>query len=354
MNVLLITGEYPPMPGGIAGYTAALRSHLDDAGVQTIVMSRAISSADIRVESWGWDTGARIREVIAGNGIDVVHIQYQSGAFDMHPAINLLPRTVKTPVVTTFHDLRVPYLFPKAGPLRRLAVKRMARWSSAVIVTNPADKRLLAASSIDPEVIHLGPSLPAPDVVPEPGDAVGFFGFPSAQKGFDILLQALSRIPSAQRPPLKIVGSKPPVTGAHGYFSERDVDRRALELGVQVMWTGFLEPERAISELASCRVIAFPFPAGATLRSSALIAATQARRPVIVTRPHVDGDLDGLDEMPQICLVDRDDTEEIRRMIQSTPEPCAGFANLPLSFTWPEIARQHRDVYLRLTGRQAH
>ena len=40
---------------------------------------------------------------------------------------------------TTFHDLRPPYLFPKAGPLRDYVTHRLARASDAVIGTNGSD-----------------------------------------------------------------------------------------------------------------------------------------------------------------------------------------------------------------------
>ena len=44
------------------------------------------------------------------------------------------------PVVVTFHDLRVPYLFPKAGRLRPAAVTHLARAAAGVIATDPADE----------------------------------------------------------------------------------------------------------------------------------------------------------------------------------------------------------------------
>jgi glycosyltransferase involved in cell wall biosynthesis len=75
---------------------------------------------------------------------DVLHIQYQTGAFAMHPVINLLPLRFKLhwtrpKIVTTFHDLRVPYLFPKAGPVRLLANRLLLENSDAAILTNVED-----------------------------------------------------------------------------------------------------------------------------------------------------------------------------------------------------------------------
>ena len=44
----------------------------------------------------------------------------------------------------TFHDLRVPYLFPKAGKLRDWITRFFARSCTAVIATNDEDYARLA------------------------------------------------------------------------------------------------------------------------------------------------------------------------------------------------------------------
>ena len=84
---------------------------------------------------------------------DVVHIQYQSAAYGLHPAVNYLPLWLHTlpgrpRVVTTFHDLRFPYLFPKAGPLRWQTVLALAKHSDAAVITNPADWLRLAQAGL--------------------------------------------------------------------------------------------------------------------------------------------------------------------------------------------------------------
>jgi hypothetical protein len=80
----------------------------------------------------------------------VVNIQYQPAAYNMNSAaINFLPWRLKNVVKTavTFHDLRVPYLFPKAGRLRQTAVNFLARSADGVIATNPADYQSLSLLS---------------------------------------------------------------------------------------------------------------------------------------------------------------------------------------------------------------
>lgn len=315
------------------------------------VLSLAGTDADTTVERWAWSLAGLVRRIIARHQIHVVHLQYQAGAFQMHPAINLLPARVRErPFVTTFHDLRPPYLFPKAGRLRFAAMRRMARWSDAVVVSNPRDAQTLSEGRIDSRTIPLGPSLPAPDRAISAGDRVGYFGFPSRQKGFHLLMDALGRLDRAKRPALRIVGGYPPESDSHGFLTQREVRASAESLGVTVDWTGYLEPQAASDALAACRAIAFPFPAGTTQRSSALIAALQTGRPVVATLPREPGELGTLARLPQLTLVERDSAQAIRTAIEQTRASTMAPAALPDQYTWDAIARSHAALYRDLTG----
>ena len=145
VRVGMITGEYPPLRGGIADYTQRLVGALGDLDVVPSVLTSQRAATE-RQESWvlphvrRWDRS--IWRLVAQSAQrrrwDLVHIQYQPAAYELRADITLLPwvlhRTMPhLKVVTTFHDLRVPYLFPKAGPLRQLMVRLLANRSDAVI-----------------------------------------------------------------------------------------------------------------------------------------------------------------------------------------------------------------------------
>ena len=122
-RALFVTGEYPPRPGGIADYTHQLRLALAGIGAASRVLTSGQPSqgAVLTVERWGWGALRRVRELARDGGTDVVDSQYQAGAFAMHPEVNLMPwwlARAGVPVVVTFHDLRPPFLFPKAGVFR--------------------------------------------------------------------------------------------------------------------------------------------------------------------------------------------------------------------------------------------
>ena len=144
----------------------------------------------------------------------VVHIQFQAGAFDLLGDVCLMPLVLRrvrprVRVVTTFHDVRVPYLFPRAGRLRRAAVKLLARTSHAVIAADERDLEALgvpactAASGADWLQHRLAPGHGydraafrrrlglAADAV-----AIVYFGLLNQSKGLDLLLDAFDLIAS--------------------------------------------------------------------------------------------------------------------------------------------------------------
>ena len=158
------------MEGGVGAFTAELAKALQQQGHTVhIITSRearppdaprtftsAIEPIDLgfaqlhpRINRWRWPSLAVIADIVLRYELDVVNIQYQPAAFNMNSAaINFLPWRLKNMVKTavTFHDLRVPYLFPKAGRLRQTAVNFLARSADGVIATNPADYQSLVSN----------------------------------------------------------------------------------------------------------------------------------------------------------------------------------------------------------------
>jgi glycosyltransferase involved in cell wall biosynthesis len=152
MKVCFLTGEYPPMQGGVADHTAHLARHLVGLGVDVSVLTSTEAGSDLHVypiiSGWGLGCWRQIGHWLNEHCPDVLHIQYQAAAYDLRGWVNWLPwwlrrRQARPRVVVTFHDLRVPYLFPKAGPLRWRSILALARYSDAVIVTNVEDERSL-------------------------------------------------------------------------------------------------------------------------------------------------------------------------------------------------------------------
>lgn len=106
-NVTFLTGEYPPMQGGIADHTAYLAQHLAGLGVNsTILTSRRWAETttgssprhqpgapDVHpvLPRWDWRCWRAVARYLARQQPDVLHIQYQAAAFNLGGWINLLP-----------------------------------------------------------------------------------------------------------------------------------------------------------------------------------------------------------------------------------------------------------------------
>ncbi|MDE3076872.1 MAG: glycosyltransferase, partial [Chloroflexota bacterium] len=114
----MVSGEFPPLHGGVGDYTNLLCQHLVELGVQAgVVTSKAAGErahgkgfpVAPAVERWNFfcwpELGKRIRTMNA----NVIHVQDQPAQYGLHPAINLLPMALHlagnpAKVIYTFHD----------------------------------------------------------------------------------------------------------------------------------------------------------------------------------------------------------------------------------------------------------
>jgi glycosyltransferase involved in cell wall biosynthesis len=375
-RVLFITGEYPPMRGGIADYTALLVDALSGQGWESYVLTsrRAEAAEDARVLACvgRWDTSIfqQTRDALDRTGADIVHIQYQTGAFEMRPSINLLPYQVgrgsrRVPVVTTFHDLRAPYLFPRAGRLRRWANRLLAFGSDAVVFTNERDFRQVRRFSRVARRIHhipIGSNLPEIPSVDRAAvlnrldldpDAftVGFFGFMTPDKGVEDLIEAIEGC-SEPRPQLVIIGGEIGSTDSANAEYQRRLRARLNRMESGVAVTGYISPREAAEMLAAVDLVVLPFRQGASLRSGSLIAALRSGTPVIATDPRPEDSLRPLTPGESIWLVPAGEPAvlgeaiDLMRREPTLHRRLAWQAALASeAFNWASIAERHARLY---------
>src|SRR5581483_71507 len=195
MRVLFVTGEFPPMQGGVGDCTNEIARALVKRGVEVSVLTtddpssvaifgaegaakisnqalragsrrgtddRRLLTNDQRlttndsqvfraVKKWDWSALELIRHALEVTRADIFHIEYQTAAFGMQPMINFAPRVLNlypfaprprgrggwgAKSVATFHDLLPAYLFPKAGRVRDWVTFQLAKGCDAVIATN--------------------------------------------------------------------------------------------------------------------------------------------------------------------------------------------------------------------------
>jgi glycosyltransferase involved in cell wall biosynthesis len=394
LRVLFITGEYPPMQGGVGDYTWTLGSTLISQGLDIHVLTsqeagpshlspRGVSNVYPLVPAWGWGMRSQVAELVQDVQPDVVHIQYQAAAFRLHPAINLLPRFLhgrrrSVQVAVTFHDLRVPYLFPKAGPLRWRSNLELARRSDLAIVTNAEDHiRLHGYADLGgklreiPIGANVQPDPPAGfdrnqqrarwDVGPQ-DLLLCYFGFLNASKGAEELVTAVAQVASSGAPVHLLmlggqVGASDPTNQA--YLEQVRALIENLGIAPRVHWTGFTEASQVSANFLASDIAVLPYRDGVSFRRGSLMAAIAHSLPVISTEPAV--------AIPEIVhgetmwLAPVGSAEALADAIGclwNDPDLrqrlSAGSAQLARRFTWEAIAQQHVQVYRELIDRPAN
>ena len=322
MKVLFVTGEFPPMQGGVGDYTRELGLALHDLGCDVQVAS-SIQAGPVAgllvhplVEGWNWRCWGAILDLVRQQRPDVVHVQYQAAAYGMHPAINLLPRRLgwlgddRPRTAVTFHDLKVPYLFPKAGPVRRWVVDELARQSDAAITTNREDFEVLQGRMSQagpvPALIPIGsnidPKLPAgydrdawrARWGAGPADLLlCFFGFVNDRKGVDTLLDALALLASDPQAPAKplllFIGGQTGASDPTNVAYLARIKALIVELGLEkyIRWTGYVPAEEVTASLASADLCVLPYRDGVSFLHGTFHAALAHGAPILTTRPRV-------------------------------------------------------------------
>ncbi|MBM4422795.1 MAG: glycosyltransferase family 4 protein [Chloroflexi bacterium] len=369
LKIGLVTGEYPPMQGGVGDFSREVSLALAALGHRVHIITHAGAGADARpaptihpiIRSWNLPSLFLIRRLARSLSLDIVNIQYQAAAYGMTPPIHCLPLIIGAPSVVTFHDLRVPYLFPKAGALRRTAVNFLARSATGVIVTNPDD---LSALQRDPRIkrvieIPIGSNVTPNFQLQTPKSAirnlqsairnpvVGYFGFLNASKGGGTLLRALAALPDCK---LLLIGGRTGSSDKTNAAFADEIESLAASLGVadRITRTGFLPPRETTEAFWSCDVMAMPYVDGVSFRRGTFMACLAHGMPTITTRPATP--LPELRDGENIRLVPPEDPAALAAAIRElTADPAlrarlsAGALALADNFTWDKIAARTVD-----------
>ena len=394
MKIGFVTGEYPPMEGGVGAFTRELALAMSATGHEIhIITSRearpshvdrrwwrlrepiqlAYANLHPRMRQWWWPAMSTIADIAIEQNLDLVNIQYQAAAFDMRfPAINFLPWRLRgiCKTAVTFHDLRTPYLFPKAGRLRQWVVHKLARSADGVIVTNQADEQTLIQAGLavgDICQIPIGSNITTNKVDTADITAIrqkltlnngdhllGYFGFLNKSKGADTLLHALTELD--KRFHLVFIGgqtgSSDPDNNA-AFLTGLKKMATALDLDERVHWSGFLPDKEVSAYLQSADLITMPYKDGVSLRRGTLMAALAHGRPIISTEPTQT--TPELTHGENIWLVPADDSKAlvkaIHQLIQSpdlADQLGVKAAKTADTFTWDKIASKTADYLATL------
>lgn len=383
MRILFITGEFPPMRGSIGDHTAriaaAVAAQGHTVGIVTSVKAQGAThlTATIYpvVSEWGMGSWNKIAEI--AQNYDLLHLEYQAGAFGMGLPMQFLADGLRLltggkPFLTTFHDLLVPYLFPKAGKVREWSVKHLARASDGIVTTNPEDEatvREWLGRNATGKVWQIPIASPLPltpaldfdrtawrakwNVTPDHKLMV-HYGFLNRAKGVETLLYTHDSLLRAGQPVRLLMAGDP--LGAsdpsnQAYYEE--ILAQAAELNLNppwLQWTGDLSETELIHAILAADVIGLPFRDGANLRRSTLIMALSLGRPVVTTEPETP--IPFLESGHNVMLAKRGEQGDFARQMALLLryEPTLqrverNAATLKQYFDWDVIAGQYSEAY---------
>ena len=373
MRIGILTGEYPPMPGGIGAHCRVLAKTLAQQGHAVYVLSHheALNSDDDlhvtpAIKRWTPQSLRTIKRWVKEQSLDVLNMHFQTAAYGMSPWVHFIPRYVNhLPVITTFHDLRFPYLFPKAGRLRDWIVMYLAKSSDGIIVTNHADYEPI--KHLHPsKIIPIGSSIPQnlPDGyqrqawrnqwgIGENDFLLTHFGFVKHIKGVDILIETLAQLKQEQCPAkLLMIGQRVNTidTMEDAYLAQLDSQIERLGLTDDVQWTGYADAQSISAYFDMADVAVFPFRDGVSYRHSSFIAAIEHECAIVTTQPQMP--IETFVHGGNMCLFPVDDTKALTATLHELYENDtlkrqlqAGAKQLKALFDWQAIAHEHVQFF---------
>jgi glycosyltransferase involved in cell wall biosynthesis len=380
MHLLFVTGEYPPMQGGVGAYTAELGRALISAGLRVSVLTSSYAkdgdnSPDYpqsypQIHRWGWGIVEKVATYAQSIGADWLHVQYQTAAFQMHPAINFAPylwRRRGLRVAWTYHDLLVPYLFPKAGlRLRRWVTERPAFASHFTVVTNEADFCQLEGRVQRLAQIPIGSNVRGQELSVEERRkrrqmrgysddelVIAYFGFLNRSKGGITLVETLQRlVEEGRNAHLLMIGERVGASDPTNYRYLQEVEAciAELELSARVRWTGHQADMEVGADLNAADLLLMPYVDGVSLRRGTLMAGLANGCAIVTTTPE-----DPLPELMNgenlLTVPPEDPAAAAAAVMQIADDPALAQrlrTNARLfsqRFRWEAIAAQHLTLY---------
>jgi glycosyltransferase involved in cell wall biosynthesis len=372
----MVQGHADPERDGVADYVRHLTAALRAAGEEVLPVP-VLGPREAAVRLRALDP-------------DLAHVQFAPSAFGFSARPGLLPNYVRgLPFVTTLHEYgwwAAPKWVPGGvwRPLERWGVWDRETWrfaprSKALLTTNEGHARIVRERlgrtavrvPLAPNVPDLGPADRAATRrrldIPDDAQVVAFFGFVHPVKGLRYLIEALARLRGGGRRRLHLLvlggftSLALPEHEARAFRDELEAWTRTCGVAAHVTITGHLPAEEISAGLHAADVAAFPFTAGATTKSGALLSAFAHGLPTLVTAADppdpllVDGESVVVAPRVRDALVL---VAGLARLLDDEPlrrKVAAGGAALMVGRSWEEIAATHRDVYAEvLRGRERH
>lgn len=304
----ILTGEYPPMPGGVSDYTRVVARGLAAAGDSVTVWAPA--GCDGSVRNQGVDIrrlpdhfgrrgrGELDRAIPAGARVLVQYVPHAFGARSMNVGLAawLWRRRDRWAIDVMFHEVAMPigggqpWRYNIAAAVHRAMAGLLVRAAERVFISTEAWRPLVepwmtsGRATLSPVFSNLPGARPERVAALRAGRAgaavVGHFG--SCGTWAAEFMERVMREVAREFPAVtfEFIGRG----SARGGEAIRE---RLRAISSNVVVTGDLPAQDAADRVASCDLMLLPYPDGITTRRSSAMAALAAGVPVVSTAGHL-------------------------------------------------------------------
>jgi glycosyltransferase involved in cell wall biosynthesis len=352
---------YPPTQCGLATFTRALATAVDDQPRNSAVVVRSVESPErltldrVVGELVAGDRLSQRRAAELLNGCDAAVIQHEYGIYGGDDGSEVLTviRALRVPAIVVLHTVLAE---PTRG--QRDVLEAILTAAKAVVtMTGAARDRLLANYRVQARkvvVIPHGAAAGPKDVPPVPGRVLTW-GLLGPGKGLEWGIAAMAQLTDLVPTPQYLIAGEihPKVLARDGDVYRQQLRRQADELGVghMVSFDSSYRPTAELTRLiATAQVVLLPYDSTEQVTSGVLIEAVAVGRPVVATRfPHaVELLTDGLG----FTVPHKDPTAMAAALRQVLTDPETErraretAKRVGATLLWPAVARR----YLELAG----
>ncbi len=296
----VITPEYLPAPGGVAGYIAQIVRGLSRAGDEVDVFSPEPAAEDatgVRVHALpkGFDGAARrsVEQTLARHPGTPVLLQYVPGAIGgINPSFVHWVTGLDSPLWVMFHEVVYPY---ESGQRLRLkayatATRAMAAWllrhADRVLVSTPYWERFLTPLGARSEALWMPVTSNVPTAPPTGAELAALrdaHGIPHDAPVVAHFSTHNSLVTRMLGPALRTVLARAPAVHAVllGRNSQAFAATLDAETRARVHAAGELSEADVASALSVADVVLLPFPDGVTGRRTTMMAALGLGKAVV-------------------------------------------------------------------------
>ncbi len=309
---VIVTGEYPPVPGGVSDYSQTVARALVNAGDEVHVIAygsrEGVGSEDgvqvhplpgnFNLRSLG-RASAILKSIPRPYRLWVQYVPHSYGykAMNLPFALWLYGRSFRDEIWVMWHEVAFPL---RRGQRRKYQFLAVITWAMAFLVARSAKRHFL---SVPMWQSWLTPLLPKGTALtwlpvfsnfaqrPTPrrvAEIRGTLGAPDAMilGHFGTYLALLPDKLMQCFPPLLL--SNPHRRGLFMGRNSREFVESLIaaypQLRERVIATGSLEPEELVNYLAACDLVIEPFPDGVTARRTSLMVSLALGFPLVTTQ----------------------------------------------------------------------